>query len=1071
MGLKRTYNTWLPGVPRRGFPPVIPEDREEEGGDEAAEQREEEREEQESGLVGQAGGETCLKVAMLDSCGKSSPLAQIRNYGRHWPGDQGGGPGSTGAGLHTGLLKVPMPRHARSNPSPKAAQNQRENQNQGVGLPPLDQTRLGIRGRQGPEEPLVGPLMFAISEPSGTVPQNREERGEQRIRGHGHGCKGVEERSEERGAEKVCVILLQPLAEMATPVLMHCFEGRKGPGRQSSLAALHTRQLDPRSDLHNLHDLQESGGTSGGVVRGTLPQVLREFQARQSMGSLLLAPDGEVLQLSLYENHADRLQLAHRDEVTEEEKGQEQLPWVSSLRPEHTQREGKMDVDQDLDHHMDHHRTRQHIPGGSKTLTAHHQKSSSWTQQTSANRSIEAPAVPQQDPRQSTRPCYPGRDQAVADLACPLVSMATEDSSTEMAQRTWNGRKKDVRKKRRGDEELGRAEDFSKDDGRLCPTPANSGQAAKTAANRHTCVTSGEEDLSPPSSPPGGHCRSRKEDRENSNTGQDLPGSQTGSRTHRDQKMRGRRGRSLSKQPQKGDRPIRDQEEERSDRQEDTETHNTAISMVTRDPRRERGEERRRRQTGVGGEERRVGRGRRGEGKQTVEEEEEKQPSVRKRRGRGEQEDFLVGKPQDSVLRDKRYQTKRETDRLNERQIERETDQETRRQTDREEDRYTERWTGRETCSKTSRQTERETSRETYRYTDSETDCSLLTAEWELSLVQSGSLPRSAVTTSSSQRSYPRSAFTNTSNQRSLRQAAAFCGGAGPKGSAGSMPSSAVMVTKEQLMLDLVQSEPPERNVVSAAVVRLDQQRAAQRVGKHRQEVEKKRREKEEEKRRQQEKEEREEEEREKREGRMREELEEERRRRAGEIRLKREREEEQQRVNEAENRERESQEQAKGESERRRVEERRRHAERLQRMREEEEKRRAVEQERLHQEENERREEENRRVEGMEEGEREEYLHRRQEEDEERRQVEKERRRREEEAALSALKEARRSGALFARQRALLEQQLSFKRGLLLEAEGLDTGQDVSRPWVYSYLALLDLLGLPKPDPAEPDL
>ena len=167
----------------------------------------------------------------------------------------------------------------------------------------------------------------------------------------------------------------------------------------------------------------------------------------------------------------------------------------------------------------------------------------------------------------------------------------------------------------------------------------------------------------------------------------------------------------------------------------------------------------------------------------------------------------FIGKPQDSVLRDKRYQTKRETDRLNERQIERETDQETRRQTDREEDRYTERWTGRETCSKTSRQTERETSRETYRYTDSETDCSLLTAEWELSLVQSGSLPRSAVTTSSSQRSYPRSAFTNTSNQRSLRQAAAFCGGAGPNGSAGSMPSSAVMVTKEQLMLDLVQSE------------------------------------------------------------------------------------------------------------------------------------------------------------------------------------------------------------------------------------------------------------------------
>ena len=67
-------------------------------------------------------------------------------------------------------------------------------------------------------------------------------------------------------------------------------------------------------------------------------------------------------------------------------------------------------------------------------------------------------------------------------------------------------------------------------------------------------------------------------------------------------------------------------------------------SFCQRDPRRERGEERRRRQTGVGGEERRMGRGRRGEGKQTVEEEEGKQPSVRKRRGRGGKEDFLVGK-------------------------------------------------------------------------------------------------------------------------------------------------------------------------------------------------------------------------------------------------------------------------------------------------------------------------------------------------------------------------------------------------------------------------------------------
>ena len=80
----------------------------------------------------------------------------------------------------------------------------------------------------------------------------------------------------------------------------------------------------------------------------------------------------------------------------------------------------------------------------------------------------------------------------VADIACPLVAMATEDSSTEMTQRTRNGQKKDVRKKRRGDEELGRTEDVYKDEGGLCPPPANSGQVAQaTAANMHTYVTSG----------------------------------------------------------------------------------------------------------------------------------------------------------------------------------------------------------------------------------------------------------------------------------------------------------------------------------------------------------------------------------------------------------------------------------------------------------------------------------------------------------------------------------------------------------------------------------------------------
>ncbi|RXM32106.1 hypothetical protein EOD39_1549 [Acipenser ruthenus] len=44
--------------------------------------------------------------------------------------------------------------------------------------------------------------------------------------------------------------------------------------------------------------------------------------------------------------------------------------------------------------------------------------------------------------------------------------------------------------------------------------------------------------------------------------------------------------------------------------------------------------------------------------------------------------------------------------------------------------------------------------------------------------------------------------------------------------------------------------------------------------------------------------------------------------------------------------------------------------------------------------------------------------------------------------------------------QRAILEQNLRFQRGLLSEAEGLDRMQDLSRPWVY-YFQLLEMLGL----------
>ncbi|XP_008284175.1 uncharacterized protein KIAA2012 homolog [Stegastes partitus] len=81
-----------------------------------------------------------------------------------------------------------------------------------------------------------------------------------------------------------------------------------------------------------------------------------------------------------------------------------------------------------------------------------------------------------------------------------------------------------------------------------------------------------------------------------------------------------------------------------------------------------------------------------------------------------------------------------------------------------------------------------------------------------------------------------------------------------------------------------------------------------------------------------------------------------------------------------------------------------------------------------------------------MDEDERTEYLRKKEEEEEEARRAAEERRLQQE---------------LISRQMALLQQQLAFKRGLLLEAGGLQKTQSVSRPWIYSYFTLLELLEL----------
>ncbi|XP_058889535.1 uncharacterized protein KIAA2012 homolog isoform X3 [Acipenser ruthenus] len=236
----------------------------------------------------------------------------------------------------------------------------------------------------------------------------------------------------------------------------------------------------------------------------------------------------------------------------------------------------------------------------------------------------------------------------------------------------------------------------------------------------------------------------------------------------------------------------------------------------------------------------------------------------------------------------------------------------------------------------------------------------------------------------------------------------------------------------------------------------------AEQAEKRRQGVDRKRREREEQKKREQEQQEREE--------MMRQELEEEQQCRAQEIRLKKQQQEEERRQQEEEERSRLRREQAERERQRKQQEEYRRKLQQLQRNRQQIEAEKAAEAERRQREEEQRQVEEQRLLLEMDESERQEYLRRKKEEEERRRQEMEERQRQAEDQARRGMSEARWQAELLTRQRAILEQNLRFQRGLLSEAEGLERMQDLSRPWVYSYFQLLEMLGLPATPEGVPE-
>ncbi|GAA6219138.1 uncharacterized protein LOC108872809 [Lates japonicus] len=206
------------------------------------------------------------------------------------------------------------------------------------------------------QHPVFLPLLFPekAEEISGKQRGGREKTERQYLKKQAAGQGGAGGGSGRLPSEKGSMILLEPGKEPAPPVgVLGCVAGRKGPGKQSSFAFLQSRLLDSQ-------DPCETSNANRGVVRGVLPLELRDLQNGESVGSLILGPDGEIIQLSLYNNSQDPSQ---GDDGTQQQALQvlstegEKLPWVILLQPEHTHTEAGVELNTDvlvgnIEHHQ-----------------------------------------------------------------------------------------------------------------------------------------------------------------------------------------------------------------------------------------------------------------------------------------------------------------------------------------------------------------------------------------------------------------------------------------------------------------------------------------------------------------------------------------------------------------------------------------------------------------------------------------------------------------------------------------------------------------------------------------------
>ncbi|KAG8558944.1 hypothetical protein GDO81_017192 [Engystomops pustulosus] len=119
--------------------------------------------------------------------------------------------------------------------------------------------------------------------------------------------------------------------------LLPPINGKKGPGNQSSMANLKAPNASNNASSIN------SKGLPTGIIRGSLPEELKECCKGSSVGSLIMGPDGEIVCLSLMGATRDadipiRFDFIVEEEGEEESAGQEEQ-WSGSQQDSEKEQE------------------------------------------------------------------------------------------------------------------------------------------------------------------------------------------------------------------------------------------------------------------------------------------------------------------------------------------------------------------------------------------------------------------------------------------------------------------------------------------------------------------------------------------------------------------------------------------------------------------------------------------------------------------------------------------------------------------------------------------------------------